>query len=889
MKQRFAGWAQVAANLKSTAQTQEELEVSDPEKCRLNAGQRDSLRGIAKRLTHNGVLVADEVGMGKTRVAVSVAEAVTRAGGRVAILIPPGLGFQWSDELRSGGYRDLPPTLRSLKQYFEPWRHDSALNPWFEEPILAISHVFANWRLADTSAPWRWALLPELYAQSRKSTQHRWPRGYRDWSELADPQVQAAGRSIYEAIPPLSGHPAKRRLGHLSRNTPWPGALHAEEYVRTGRLRPLLEQAVGLGLGSFDLIIIDEAHKSRGHGTGLSRLLRNVVLSSAKARRLSVTATPVELSIDQWHQTLTRLGVDTATVESIGRVVQKYDHAVRRVKHNWPQCNEAAMGAYRTAAKDFQTALSPYVLRRDKREEDAVKVFASLPGETWERYRLDQPVAVDLDDLTPQWRQAICAAESLAVVVRPSQSESPDVSRRAQLMRLTTGNGHGIAAWLDIQSEDDKADPSHDTPAPRSGSPTADSPAAKRDERIDWWSSVITAAFRSDDPCPTPGTTSDNALYGHPAIIAAVGAIEDYTGADRKVLVFGRFNRPMRALVDLLNAREMLRRVTANDPWPSKKMGRRGAAEAAKRQLRSAVNLDKLDAELAGRYDREQRSRAKRREDMRRPLADAAQDATLMSKRERDLLQAFLHAWESDPASALPVLRALEALSPPGTATPAELAQAFIDLMRAVSDHDISRADEEADILEQVEMDDNADGTDEESWEEICQHISDFFDRPEGGFARQMYGKTSQQSRRMMQLAFNRQHSHPRVLVAQSLVGREGLNLHEQCRVVVLLHPEWNPAVVEQQVGRVDRLNSRWEKDLEAWVQERDGDVPRIEIRPIIFKGTYDELNWSVLRDRQDDFRSQLSGIVIPTRRVPDNPDLAHEVARAAPSFLPPN
>jgi hypothetical protein len=121
------------------------------------------------------------------------------------------------------------------------------------------------------------------------------------------------------------------------------------------------------------------------------------------------------------------------------------------------------------------------------------------------------------------------------------------------------------------------------------------------------------------------------------------------------------------------------------------------------------------------------------------------------------------------------------------------------------------------------------------------------------------------------------------------MVGREGLNLHEECRAVVLLHPEWNPAVVEQQVGRVDRLNSRWQKDLNKWVEDRDGDVPRIEIRPVIFKGTYDEMNWSVLRERQDDLRSQLSGIVIPTRRAVDNPDLAGEVAKLAPSFLPPN
>jgi len=78
-----------------------------------------------------------------------------------------------------------------------------------------------------------------------------------------------------------------------------------------------------------------------------------------------------------------------------------------------------------------------------------------------------------------------------------------------------------------------------------------------------------------------------------------------------------------------------------------------------------------------------------------------------------------------------------------------------------------------------------------------------------------MYGGTKPESRRMIQLAFNRSKSFPKVLVAQSMVGREGLNLHKACRTVVLLHPEWNPGVTEQQIGRIDRVGSEWEVQLE--------------------------------------------------------------------------
>lgn len=144
-----------------------------------------------------------------------------------------------------------------------------------------------------------------------------------------------------------------------------------------------------------------------------------------------------------------------------------------------------------------------------------------------------------------------------------------------------------------------------------------------------------------------------------------------------------------------------------------------------------------------------------------------------------------------------------------------------------------------------------------------------------------------------MQLAFNRKQGHPKVLVAQSLVGREGLNLHKACRTVVLLHPEWNPGVVEQQIGRVDRIGSLWEEKLNQVIAgtQTDGDLPRIEIRPVVFRGTYDEKNWQVLHDRWDDLRAQLHGLVISPRIAEKywNVDkLMAEINDAAPNFSPP-
>lgn len=155
-----------------------------------------------------------------------------------------------------------------------------------------------------------------------------------------------------------------------------------------------------------------------------------------------------------------------------------------------------------------------------------------------------------------------------------------------------------------------------------------------------------------------------------------------------------------------------------------------------------------------------------------------------------------------------------------------------------------------------------------------------------------MYGETKSATRRFLQLAFNRKQGHPKVLVAQSLVGREGLNLHRACRTVVLLHPEWNPGVVEQQIGRVDRIGSLWEEKLNQAIfdEKSNGDLPRIEIRPVVFQGTYDEKNWQVLHDRWDDLRAQLHGIVISPRiaeKYSDGEEVVAEINDAAPNFSP--
>lgn len=141
-------------------------------KFNLTTGRQRAPGILAKRLPNNGVIIADEVGMGKTRIAVAVARAVIAAGGRVAILVPPGLGYQWSDELQTAGVT-APPILRSLWQYL---RHGKPRmkNSWFMESALALCLMLSQTGGLERTPSWGGAgLCSQKYMPDEKKASER--------------------------------------------------------------------------------------------------------------------------------------------------------------------------------------------------------------------------------------------------------------------------------------------------------------------------------------------------------------------------------------------------------------------------------------------------------------------------------------------------------------------------------------------------------------------------------------------------------------------------------------------------------------------------------------------------------------------------------------------
>jgi hypothetical protein len=861
----FFSWAAVAEALRARAAAGD---APFPNAARLNAGQQAALAAIAGRLEgghrnhQRGVIIADEVGMGKTRVAVAVARAVVGKGGRVAVAVPPGLQYQWRRELEGDGLK-APPMVHTLDRTRFASLEDR--QAWRSGPLVLVSHAFPNWRIrADAT---RWAILPLLVAHHAKERNGRWPHGYRAWVDGIGGHEEKRARELYADLA-TSGH--TKALAWLddevNQAEPWIRRYHdSERYHVGGDLRLHLEYAVGLDLGRFDLVIVDEAHKARGEGSGLSRLLGRVLHQGAAPARLGLTATPLALDISEWSHSLVRVGVTGPEAPTRDGYIRGYQEATRALGDRW-KTSEADRLRWRAAARGFEQALRPFVLRRDKSEDAQVQRFARSPWGVHD-YRHPRPTRIDPAELSMPWREVVFAAEGL------SAASSGVRDPAAKRLRLTLANGHGVAAMV------------ADAHADSAASNDLSDPEARRDARAAFWRGLIrTRAAVEGDP-----------LLCHPQLLHAVKLIEDQDELGQKVLVFGRFTAPLEALVSLLNARARLRwmRGDGPEPWPEELAG--GTFPAAE-DLVAADQLKIERSELPALLERH-RERVHRyesdREWFRANVLTLLTRAAALEGLPPGLasLLASAHS-EGQPDRDAGLARALLDLMPPEARSRAlargeneallrDLAQAARLLLAAATDQDSTDEDDQPDEDEARQV-----------WEKARAMVDQDFANRRGGFARLLQGSTRLDTRRLLQAAFNRLHSFPRVLVAQSTVGREGLNLHEACRVMLLLHPEWNPGVVEQQIGRVDRLGSRWARELDEAIAQGVPPErwPRIEVHSIVFGGTYDEHHWSVLEQRWRDLRAQLHGEVIPTSRAGDDPELRARAQRLnadAPKFSP--
>jgi hypothetical protein len=99
-------------------------------------------------------------------------------------------------------------------------------------------------------------------------------------------------------------------------------------------------------------------------------------------------------------------------------------------------------------------------------------------------------------------------------------------------------------------------------------------------------------------------------------------------------------------------------------------------------------------------------------------------------------------------------------------------------------------------------------------------------------------GQVARDTRRRLMLAFNTPF-FPEILVASSVMS-EGVDLHLYCRHAIHHDLDWNPSVLEQRTGRLDRLGSH------AWRSR----MPIVVYEPFL-EATQDEKQYRVVKDRE--------------------------------------
>jgi superfamily II DNA or RNA helicase len=111
---------------------------------------------------------------------------------------------------------------------------------------------------------------------------------------------------------------------------------------------------------------------------------------------------------------------------------------------------------------------------------------------------------------------------------------------------------------------------------------------------------------------------------------------------------------------------------------------------------------------------------------------------------------------------------------------------------------------------------------------------------------RRATGETEHDQRRRLLLSFNTPF-FPEVLIASSVLA-EGVDLHLDCRYVIHHDLSWNPSTLEQRTGRVDRIGAKAEQVRKP-----------INVFLPYLGGTQDEKMYLVVRDRERWFQVLMS------------------------------
>lgn len=780
-------------------------------------GQDAAAYALARRLIRNGAILADDVGLGKTRVALMLMEAVARSGGTVAVVAPSGLQTQWCEEatkfaesLKNNGILAAKPNCVKV------------LND-----LVRVNYCFPlNHR---RSVDLQWSLI----SQGFKLVKNKYVTNNDGVYRNAANRVRARLRAFVKEI-------VDNGLSEPCENT-----------------RDVV-QLIGALIGGIDFLVVDEAHKSRyldvedddekDDMRRLPFLLNCILKRKSNSRCLCMTATPVEMGAEQWPSLLDRCGAPKNLLKKVLKDSAEFSSTLKLTTEH-PE-NGYNLEQLLHWAGELHDDLSPYVVRRRRSNQDEykalVKNFTNQKGVY--PHRNISPVSVDMGKLDESWKPIVLCMEGISCAAKELQS-----GHRDKLLHCRYAAG-----MLNI---DDLALKDYDCAV----KDTEKKDLAKS-RRLDYWKEKLLQYEQREA-----------FMLTHPRIQTTADHIDQICERNEKVLVFGTYTAPMKALRDELNYRHVLCRME------------KGLPVAIGQSIMDNVNL------LWNIYSRLRERKGWKRWSTKRAFKERFAE----ERRNTQDASRWLNDRVFKNGFWLDVLEKQDTYN-------SEKGMAFINSLRDLEPETLSGVVERLrwDLLERIyqskekialkgslsnrrkqilsglivslldeyvksdkEDENGQSGLEHLSKKRFLRAVShDEVVGRHDAFCSILDGSVSDPKRRRILIRRFNEGTNPQVLIAQSKVGREGLNLHKACKHVVIFNTEWNPAVVEQEIGRVDRICSLWHNEMNKWNDgdpSARGECPKITVDFIVFDETYDRHQFDVFVARRKELSSQLFGALL--------------------------
>ncbi|YAL84524.1 helicase-related protein [Dermacoccaceae bacterium W4C1] len=826
--------------------------------------QRRTAEDILHRLQdQEGVLLADQVGMGKTYVALAVATSTilrTPQREQVVVFVPPAVAHKWVAEWEKFS-EQLLPDGHEIRCVAEPLRSGEALLKALDDPperrrhLIVVTHTALTSTLKDPFV--QLALLH--YATRRRTGADALRRRIAKWSEgraglLRDSRFTTVLVERLLASPPERWAEVWAQGGGAPlEDDPVPATVVAAvEQLDLSWMREVIDslpvnrsadirrrlKVVRDGLAEatqatwkevlaridlhLPLLIVDEAHRLKNNWTQISGLFAESTedhdggaLAGVFDRMVFMTATPFELGHAELVNVLSRLGAvrwqrgfPAAPLEErlteLARVLAEAQRAALAFDREWGQLEAEDLAFFdawsleepvpveasavtRRVWRDAQAAvLARKAMHREVRKwvirHERPRRRTYMPGQSiLEGGSTTRGLEIPGDAALP----FLLAARAQAIADEDEHGGTRPL--------FAYGIASSYEAFLRLGTGDSRDADSEEAPAP------ADTPASAA---VDWYREEIDRLL-----------TDETTRAAHPKVQATVEQAFHLWQRGEKCLVFCWYVRTGAAVEHALSQR-VERWIAAN---AQKAFGSADREQATLQLKTLSENVLRTDSRT------HQRLRAQLDETLYVPGMPRERLEVLVEVAIRNVRSAAFLARFTRLASDLDyqaLWRGVGGDNPAGVNVLARW-RAYAERVATMS---LSEWERVGVAMTGASDTDSAAGTGRRSGMSL-------------GTVRRAYGQTDRGTRERLTAAFNTPFA-PDLLVASSVMG-EGIDLHQECRFVIHHDLDWNPSVLEQRTGRLDRIGSLAER--------LQGDI---EVFEPYLAGTHDEKMYRVVKDR---------------------------------------